>query len=163
MESILLVNIVWFSCNKYIFSFKIWATSLFLSYQLDFIPSSCKNRSCLRIITCAETAGFTSGSPSFTSAEICFGHWSSGGLRKLGPLNHLQDFLDLIASRPLSLLAVCIWTIMPLSKIQVIMNDLNPVSNRGFNSFTWITDITKYYLWIYPEIFLINFNIQLFS
>ena len=48
--------------------------------------------------------------------------------------------IDLIASRPPSLLAVCIWTIMPLSNIQVIMNNLNPVSNRGFNSFTRITD-----------------------
>ena len=45
----------------------------------------------------------------------------------------------------------------------MIMNDLNPVSNRGFNSFTRITDTPSNYLRIYPEIFLINFNIQLFQ
>ena len=105
MDSMLLVSIAFFCLiffNNWIFSFKICATTFFTFSQPDILPSS-RNRSYLMVITFSLRAGFTSGSPSLTSAEIFFGHWSSDSPRKPGPLNHLCDLLDLKASRPLEL------------------------------------------------------------
>ena len=58
---------------------------------------------------------------------------------------------------------VCSWNIVPLCNIWVIRNELNPVCNKDLEPFTWIADITKYYLWVSPEILLTDFNIQLLS
>ena len=166
VDSLLLVSIALLClifCDNCVFSFKIWAaTSSFFS-QFDILPFSCKIRSCLMVVTFTETAGFTSRSPSFTSAEICFGLWSSDWLRKLGPLNHLCDLLDLIAPRPLELLPAKLYVVVvSLSNIWAITNKLNLVCNKDLEPFTWITNITKWLLWINPEILLIDFLIQLF-
>ena len=106
VDSMLLVIIAFFClifCNNWAFKFKMWATTFFIFSQLDILPSSCDSRSCLMVMTFTATAGFISGSTSLTYAEIWFGLWSSGWLRKLGPLNYLCGFLDLIPPRRLEL------------------------------------------------------------
>ena len=91
--------------HSFVWSFVItkWATTFFIFSQLGILPSSCDSRSCLMVMTFTATAGFISGSTSLTYVEIWFGLWSSGWLRKLGPLNHLCNLLDLIPPRRLEL------------------------------------------------------------
>ena len=106
LDSMLLVSIALFClifCKNWALSFKIWATTFLIFSQLDILPSSCDSRSCLMVMTFTATAGFISGSTSLTYAGIWFGLWSSGWLRKLGPLNYLCDLLDLIPPRRLEL------------------------------------------------------------
>ena len=105
VDSMWLVSIIFFCliyCNKWVFSFKIRAKTFFIFSSLIFFHA---------VVTVDLVWWYlhslqqlvTSGSHSLTSAEICFGHWSSGWLRNIIPLNHLCDLLDLIASRPLEL------------------------------------------------------------
>ena len=68
---------------SWVFNFKLWATTFFIFSQLNVLPSSCNSRSCSMVITFTAIAGFTSGSLSLTSAEICFSQWSQAGYRNL--------------------------------------------------------------------------------